>query len=265
MLDSTGVTPSITIWRMPATRSAVRLLALTCVVTAWLAPQAHAGIVVRQGGLSVSWPGSGATASPAAGSTLRVAVAVTSPGRHETAHIALRRVTDRAVVGRANLTTGSFTYHLSGRAGVSYRLSVKIGTYTRATLVMTGPPSNPCAEGDSPPAAALTLSVASASPGTRFTMLLRNTGASCFSYGYAYGWERRGNDGTWAPYPVNQVFILPAFGLLPGATATLDGNVPPEVTPGHYRITKSVFDSTTGVYPPSSVTVNAELDIVPPA
>jgi Big-like domain-containing protein len=240
----------------------IGLLALPAAAPAMTvaAPQPPNAAVLRALGLKVGWPVRGSTATVPGGRQLVVDVARV-PGRHgrrPSVRVSLVRLDGRGVpmyaVARSTLKSGTFTAQVPRRAG-RYVLWLHVAGRHYGTSITAGCPT------DGQSAAALHLEPAAGRPDERFNVRIVNTGETCLSAGYGEQWERQLADGSWQPITPLHPIPVPAvaFNVMPGASFTHQTSVWPELTPGTYRVVKSV----TGETGSGTITLTAPFTVLP--
>ena len=254
-------------------------------------------------GFRIDWPLKRATTTVAPGAALTVTVRRTGhrAGTAPRVTVSLVRLSrsgrplQRVATRRAR--EGRLTVRVPKGAGRLYELRLVLGALRQSGRVRT--PAPPPAATPAPVAPAPTdpkpvdptpMSVCAATAGgplaaelrldapgvplhagDRFGYTIADTGTTCLLTGYGVRWERRADDGTWTAWPTFDPAPAIAIIVLPGHGFATAARVPPDATPGHYRVSASV-DAEPRLGPPGpppppyvpDLWVSAEVDVVAP-
>lgn len=250
-----------------------RTIAAAVVCLAALPNVAHAALpaerppdppTLRAAGLTVSWPvRGGAEFAPGDRVVVRVR-ALRAGDQGPLARVSLVRVnrSGRTLRGVASqsLRDGVFTARLPDLPAARYALRLDVGGRRYFSWITTAgapgapppgplPPPNPSPRPSGPPPCPsrgtssfeVRVDPGQARAGDRFTLMVVNTGTTCLTGGYDYGWERQLPDGSWEPVQGGD-HPVPAIGVTaqPGGTFGHDASVWSELQPGAYRVVKTL-------------------------
>jgi hypothetical protein len=99
-------------------------------------------------------------------------------------------------------------------------------------------------------------------PGATVGYTLTDTGATCLRYTAGWGWERRADDGAWQAWPEQVDFPAVMKRLTPGGVEHAVAQVPPDATPGRFRLVVEVWGQRAPGERGPRLRPSAEIDVV---